>query len=56
MYQGWLLEESALDRLSEYDRVGVHRAQQALVTEYFADTFGYPDPDWTGAHPKSIQD
>jgi hypothetical protein len=52
----WLLKDSILDRLSAQDRESVHRAKQALVTEYFADSFGYPDPDWRGQKPKGIQE
>lgn len=52
----WLRKEPILKRLSEHDRDGVCRAQQALVSEYEADSYGYPDPEWTGTKPKGIQD
>ena len=38
------------------DRQSVHEAKQALVSEYEADAYGYPDPEWTGTQPKGIQD
>jgi hypothetical protein len=44
----WLLKDDILKDLSEHDRKGVHRAKQALVSEYHADTYGFPDPEWTG--------
>lgn len=52
----WLRAEPILEHLSERDRDDVHRAQQALVSEYDADSYGYPDPEWTGTQPKGIQD
>lgn len=52
----WLLKAPILNRLSEHDRVDVHRAKQALVSEYEADSYGCPDPEWTGTQPKGIQD
>jgi hypothetical protein len=52
----WLLKEPMLKRLSDRDRQDVHRAKQALVSEYEADAYGSPDPEWTGAEPKGIQD
>jgi hypothetical protein len=52
----WLLKESILEDLSKRDRGSVHQAKQALVSEYYADSYGYPDPEWTGTTPKSIQD
>ena len=52
----WLLKEPILNSLSEQDRDGVNRAKQALVSEYEADAYGYPDSEWTGTQPKGIQD
>jgi hypothetical protein len=52
----WLLKEPYLNRLSEHDRDGVHRAKHALVSEYEADSYGHPDPEWRGAGHKGIQD
>ena len=52
----WLRKEPILERLSAHDRDGVHRAKQALVSEYEADSYGYPDPEWKGTKPKGIQD
>jgi len=52
----WLRTETILEKLSKHDRDGVHIAQQALVSEYEADSYGHPDPEWTGAQPRGIQD
>jgi hypothetical protein len=52
----WLLSDHFLERLSAHDRAGVQRAKHALVSEYHADTYGFPDPEWTGTQPKGIQD
>src|SRR5271170_7986543 len=52
----WLLKDDIIERLSEHDRTGVRRAKQALVSEYHADTLGYPDPEWKGTQQKGIQD
>jgi hypothetical protein len=53
---GWLLKDHILEKLSEHDRSGVLNATQALVSEYYADSYGYPDPEWTGTQHKGIQD
>lgn len=52
----WLRTAPILADLSMRDRSFVHRAQHALVSEYEADSYGYPDPEWTGAQQKGIQD
>jgi hypothetical protein len=52
----WLRKEPILKDLSKRDRDSVHQAKQALVSEYDADSYGYPDPEWTGTKPKGIQD
>ena len=52
----WLIKEPILTDLSRHDRDGVHSATQALVSEYEADSYGHPDPEWTGVQPKGIQD
>ncbi len=52
----WLCIEPILEELSKHDRDGVHRAQQALVSEYEADSYGHPDAELTGIQPKGIQD
>jgi hypothetical protein len=52
----WLLKEPILKQLSEHDRVSVHDAKQALVSEYKADSYGHPDAEWTGVQQKGIQD
>jgi hypothetical protein len=44
-----------LKSLSKRDRDSVHAAKQALVSEYEADSYGHPDPEWTGQEPKGIQ-
>jgi len=50
----WLSKVGILAKLSEHERGGVLRAKQALVSEYFADSYGYPDPEWKGTQPKGI--
>jgi hypothetical protein len=52
----WLLKEPILERLSQHDRDSVHQAKHALISEYEAEAYGHPDPEWTGVQPKGIQD
>jgi hypothetical protein len=52
----WLLKEPILNDLCEHDRRGLRKAKQALISEYRADSYGHPDPEWTGSKPKGIQD
>jgi hypothetical protein len=52
----WLLNEPILKDLCERDRQGIKEAHQAIFSEYYADSYGYPDPEWKGAKPKGIQD
>jgi hypothetical protein len=51
----WLRNEPILKDLSKRDRKSLGDATQALVSEYQADSYGYPDPEWTGTQPKGIQ-
>ena len=52
----WLKQdESYLKDLSREERRDTLDAKQALVSEYYANSFGYPDPEWTGQQPKGIQ-
>jgi hypothetical protein len=51
----FLLTDDILENLSAHDRASVRRANHALVTEYEADSFGHPDPEWRGTKPKGIQ-
>jgi hypothetical protein len=53
----WLLaDKMAMADVGFDDRHLTKNASQALVAEYEADSWGYPDPDWKGINPKSIQD
>src|SRR5215472_7817074 len=53
----WLLaDKMAMADTSLQDRILTQNASQALVAEYEADSWGFPDPDWKGSKPKSIQD
>lgn len=52
----WLLKDPILKELSSHDRAGVQKAKHALISEYEADSYGFPDPEWTGTRPKGIQD
>jgi hypothetical protein len=51
----WLLKDSILDDVSRHDRTLVNNAKHALVSDYFADSYGFPDPAWTGTNPEGIQ-
>ena len=52
----WLLEDKTiLGELSQHDRGLLLRSRHALVTEYEANSIGYPDPDWAGTKPRGIQ-
>jgi hypothetical protein len=52
----WLRKDSILKDLSRRDRESVEHATHALVSEYDANSWGHPDPEWTGVQPKGIQD
>jgi hypothetical protein len=52
----WLLKDSILEDLSKRDRDSVRQATHALVSEYNANSWGHPDPEWTGTEPKGIQE
>jgi hypothetical protein len=53
----WVLaDETAMADLSSDDRRLTTDASHALVAEYRANSWGYPDPEWKGTKPKSIQD
>jgi Apea-like HEPN len=51
----WLPKDSSLQSMSEADREAVETAHHAFVLTYEATALGDPDPDWTGAEAKSIQ-
>jgi hypothetical protein len=38
--------------LNSREQASVQRAKHALVSDYDADSYGFPDPEWTGAKPK----
>jgi Apea-like HEPN len=52
---GWLLNDSIVKDLSSHDRSAVQNAKHSLVSEYEADSYGFPDPEWAGTQPKGIQ-
>jgi hypothetical protein len=53
----WLKnDKKALSDLDRNERQRVKDAKHALVSEYVADSYGFPDPDWKGPTPRSIQD
>ena len=53
----WLKQnESYLKDLSWRERRDTLDAKHAFVSEYYANSLGYPDPDWPGQRPKGIQD
>jgi len=52
----WLKQdEGYLKDLSREERRDTLDAKQVLVAEYYANSFGYPDPECTGQQPKGIQ-
>ena len=52
----WLKQAShILTDIGRTDRDLTLAAKHALVAEYDADSLGFPDPDWKGEKPRSIQ-
>jgi len=52
----WLKQDkSILNDIGRTDRHLTLAAKHALVSEYDADSLGFPDPDWKGPKPRSIQ-
>jgi hypothetical protein len=37
------------------ERQRLKNAKHALISEYDADSYGYPDPEWSGPKQRSIQ-
>ncbi len=52
----WLQNETILDDIARHDRMATKTCQQALVSEYEADSYGHPDPEWRGQQPRGIQE
>lgn len=52
----WVEKQGLLDGLSTHDREAVRLSSHAFVVSYEAAALGEPDPNWTGAYPKSIQE
>jgi hypothetical protein len=53
----WLKKDTGfLKDISRHDRVSTLDAKHALVSEYEAASIGEPDPEWSGAKPRGIQD
>ncbi len=53
----WLkTDKNALDDIDRNERQRVKEAKHALVSEYEADSYGFPDPDWKGPKARSIQE
>lgn len=48
--------EGTLNDISRHDRVATLEAKHALVSEYYANSIGHPDPEWKGQDPRGIQD
>jgi hypothetical protein len=48
-------DEEILSDIGRTDRDLALAARHALVSEYYADSLGFPDPDWRGKQPRSIQ-
>jgi hypothetical protein len=52
----WLPKDSILENLSRRHRDSVHQATHGLVSEYNPNSWGHPDPEWTGTEPKGIHE
>lgn len=52
----WLKKETILNDISRHDRVATQTCKQALISEYEADSYGHPDPEWKGQQPRGIQE
>jgi hypothetical protein len=52
----WLKHESILNDISRHDRMATHACKLALISEYEADSYAYPDPEWKGQQPRGIQE
>jgi hypothetical protein len=52
----WLQRDKiTLDNIGRLDRDATLAAKHALVSDYCANSFDFPDPDWKGPNPRSIQ-
>ena len=52
----WLKQDkSILSDIGQTERDLTLAAKHALVSEYYADSLGFPDPEWKGPNPRSIQ-
>jgi len=53
----WLRKsKDAMGDVDRNERYRLKDVKHALVAEYFADSYGFPDPDWIGTESRSIQD
>lgn len=52
----WLKQETILNDISLGDRTATKEGKQALIAEYEADSYGYPDPEWKGRETRGIQE
>jgi Apea-like HEPN len=49
----WLKKD---DEISLHDRMATQICKHALISEYEADSYGHPDPEWKGQQPRGIQE
>jgi len=53
----WLKQDKGiLADINRHDRMATVTCTQALISEYDADSYGHPDPDWKGQQPRGIQE
>jgi hypothetical protein len=52
----WVLkDEKIMTDIGRRERQFTEAAKHAWVSEYYANSLGFPDPDWTGPKQRSIQ-
>src|ERR1035441_6803045 len=52
----WLKQDKSILRdIGQTERDLTLAAKHALVSEYYADSLGFLDPEWKGPNPRSIQ-
>jgi hypothetical protein len=53
----WLKrDEHTVANVDVNERQRLKDAKHALISEYYADSYGHPDPEWSGPKHRSIQD
>jgi hypothetical protein len=52
----WVSKDPILKSFGVSDFQGVEDSKYEFMTEYYAEAWGSPDPNWKGSGPRSIQD